>query len=189
MYGFLWRNFGGLYGATGKDGGSFVGGTDQIARLLRDLKDNPNSRRHIVTGWDLRECDRVALPPCHTLYQFKVHNDGGLSYHHSARSIDSFLDLPFNVASYALLTHLIAHVTERSPRELMISFGDLHIYKNHLTHVETLLARKPHPLPDLKIDDWHGQFKGLEGLLASRAELVRVHDYISHPKIEAPVAV
>jgi thymidylate synthase len=187
VYGWLWRNFGGLYG---KYDAKRVGGVDQIARLLRDLEQNPGSRRHIVSGWDPHQCDKVALPPCHTLFQFKVHRDGALSCHLYARSIDSFLGLPFNIASYALLTELIAHVTSGiDPRELIISFGDLHIYKNHIEQVEEQLSREPYALPELEIFDWDGKFKGLEGLLQIRWEDLNLHNYKSHGKIAAPVAI
>lgn len=181
IYGYLWRSFGGNY--PKRDG------VDQIARLVAELQQNPFSRRHIVTGWDARACDRVALPPCHTLWQMKVHPNGELSCELYARSIDSFLGLPFNISSYALLTHLIAHVTDRKPRELIISFGDLHIYLNHLNQVEELLSREPLPLPTLQILDDAHRFRGLEGLLQITYKDLKLVGYRHHGKIAAPVAV
>lgn len=188
VYGYLWRSFGGNY--PQRDG------VDQLARVVLDLEVNPNSRRHIVSGWHPRDAVKVDLPPCHTLFQFKVHSDNSLSCHLYARSIDSFLGLPFNIASYALLTRLMAHVTELSARELIISFGDLHIYKNHLPQVEVLLSREPYPSPTLTIQDsgdyltiWSAMNRGLEGLLAMRYENLKLSNYQSHSKIEAEVAV
>lgn len=183
IYGWLWRFFGGQYEDCYSSNGD---GVDQVARLIDGLEKNPNSRRHIVTGWDPRECDNVALPPCHTLFQFKVHQDNSLSCHLYARSIDSFLGLPFNIASYALLTELIANVTQRTARELIISFGDLHIYKNHVEQVNEVLAREPYTLPKLIIT---GERRGLKGLLDTRYEHLLISNYQAHPSISAPVAV
>lgn len=181
IYGYLWRSFGGDYPARN--------GVDQIERLVRELLTNPNSRRLIVSGWDAGACDRVALPPCHTLWQMKVEGGEFLHCHLTARSIDSFLGLPFNISSYALLTYLLAHVTGYRPGELIISFGDLHIYKNHLAQVEELLSREPRPLPTLRILDDAGKFKGLDGLLSIRYEHLKLEGYQPHSKIEAPVAI
>ncbi len=181
VYGYLWRSFGGHYPARD--------GVDQIARLVREIKTNPNSRRLLVSGWDPRECDNVALPPCHTLFQFKIEDARTLHCQLYQRSADAFLGVPFNIASYALLTHMVAHVCELEPGEFVHSFGDYHIYRNHLAQVEELLARAPLALPRLEILDDGGRLRGLEGLLAMRYENLRLVGYESHGKIDAPVAV
>lgn len=179
VYGALWRNF----GSSG-----YMAGVDQIAQLMNDLEKSPNSRRLIVSGWHPRDQKYVALPPCHTLWQMKVHRDESLSLHLYARSIDSFLGLPFNIASYALLLLVIANAVGREPRDLIISFGDLHIYKNHFDQVETQLKRLPRPLPQVSVD---GSLRGggLEGVLDCRWEDIAIEGYDPWPKIEAEVAV
>jgi thymidylate synthase len=181
VYGYLWRSFGGNY--PKRDG------VDQIANLIRDIRHNPNSRRLVVTGWDPRVADRVDLPPCHTLFQFKVERGRTLHCQLYQRSADAFLGVPFNISSYALLTHMVAHVCELDAGEFVHTFGDLHIYKNHLRQVEELLSREPLPLPRLEIRDEDGMLRGLEGLLAFRYEHLNLVGYRSHGKIEAPVAV
>ena len=181
VYGYLWRSFGGHYPAHD--------GIDQIARLVREIETNPNSRRLIVSGWDPRECDNVALPPCHTLFQFKVEDGRTLHCQLYQRSADAFLGVPFNIASYALLTHMVAHVCQLEPGEFVHSFGDYHIYQNHLAQVEELLSRAPLALPRLEIIDAAGSLRGLAGLLAIRYEHLRLSGYESHGKIAAPVAV
>jgi thymidylate synthase len=143
----------------------------------------------IVTGWDPRVCDNVSLPPCHTLFHFKVENDRVLHCQLYQRSADAFLGVPFNISSYALLTHIIAHVCELEVGEFIYTLGDYHIYRNHLTQVEELLAREPLELPRLEIVDEDGQLRGLEGLLAMRYENLNLVGYKSHSKIAAPVAV
>jgi thymidylate synthase len=181
VYGYLWRSFGGHYPARD--------GVDQIARLVRDIRHNPNSRRLIVTGWDPREADRVDLPPCHTLFQFKVERGRVLHCQLYQRSADAFLGVPFNISSYALLTHMVAHVCELDAGDLVHTFGDLHIYKNHLRQVEELLSREPLPLPRLEIRDEDGMLRDLAGLLSFRYEHLDLIGYKPHGKIEAPVAV
>ena len=180
VYGFLWRSFGGDYPK--------MNGVDQIERLIRDIEENPNSRRLIVTGWDPNVCDNVALPPCHTLFQFKIENEKTLHCQLYQRSADAFLGVPFNISSYALLTHLVAHVCGLQPGEFIHTFGDLHIYSNHLEQVNELLSREPLPPPTLEFvntDD----LKGLEGLLNFKFENLKLENYRSHSKIAAPVAV
>jgi len=191
VYGYLWRNFGGEYPCRqyGR-----VGGLDQISRLMTDLQKNPNSRRHIVSGWDPNSCDRVALPPCHTLWQVKVHPNQYMSLHLYARSIDSFLGLPFNIASYALLLTLIARATKRyEPKDLVISFGDVHIYKNHISQVREQLTRTPKPLPELTVSLWEEAEESfwtpLSRLLTFKYENLKLSNYDPYPTIKAEVAV
>jgi thymidylate synthase len=181
VYGYLWRSFGGDYPERN--------GLDQIARLLETIERNPNSRRLVVTGWDPRQADKVDLPPCHTLFQFKVENDRVLHCQLYQRSADAFLGVPFNISSYALLTHLIAHVCGLAVGEFVYTLGDYHIYQNHLDQVNELLAREPLPLPRLEILDEGGRLRGLDGLLAMRYENFQLLGYQSHGKIAATVAV
>lgn len=184
VYGYLWRSFGGNY--PERDG------VDQIARLLDEIESNPNSRRLIVTGWDPRECDHVDLPPCHTLFQFKIENQDGRSLLHCQlyqRSADAFLGVPFNITSYALLTHLIAHVCGLEVGEFIYTLGDYHIYKNHVDQVNELLSRAPMPLPRLEINDDERKLRGLAGLTNFRYENLSLVGYQSHAKIAAQVAV
>src|SRR5947209_6001780 len=197
IYGYLWRSFGGHY--PRRDG------VDQIARLINEIQTNPNSRRLIVSGWDPRESDNVDLPPCHTLFQFKIENSSALPHGRPTdtgvasrailhcqlyqRSADAFLGVPFNISSYALLTHLIAHVCDLQVGEFIYTLGDYHIYQNHLDQVREVLAREPLRLPELKIADDDKRLRGLDGLLNFRYEDVSLVGYQSHAKIAAPVAV
>ncbi len=197
VYGYLWRSFGGHY--PNRDG------VDQIARLINEIQTNPNSRRLIVSGWDPRECDNVDLPPCHTVFQFKIETQSASASVGNAgilrtsrpvlhcqlyqRSADAFLGVPFNISSYALLTHLVAHVCDLQVGEFIYTLGDYHIYKNHLEQVEQVLSREPLPLPKLEINDSGTKLRGLEGLLNFRYEHLALVGYQSHAKIAAPVAV
>ena len=181
VYGYLWRSFGGHY--PKRDG------VDQIARLINEIENNPNSRRLIVSGWDPRVCDNVDLPPCHTLFQFKVERERLLHCQLYQRSADAFLGVPFNISSYVLLTHLIAHVCGLEVGEFIFTLGDYHIYQNHMDQVNELLSREPLPLPRFKIKDEESRLKGLGGLLAMRYEHLNLIGYESHAKIAAPVAV
>jgi thymidylate synthase len=180
VYGYLWRSFGGEY--------PIRNGVDQIAKLVTEINRNPNSRRLIVTGWDPRQADNVDLPPCHTLFQFKV-DEGLLHCQLYQRSADAFLGVPFNISSYALLTHMVAYVTGLQTGEFVYTLGDYHIYKNHLDQVETLLSRECYPLPKLEILDPENRLKGLEGLLAISYDHLSLVGYQSHGKIAAAVAV
>jgi thymidylate synthase len=162
---------------------------DQIAKLLESIRTNPESRRLIVTGWDPRVADNVDLPPCHTLFQFKVENGRVLHCQLYQRSADAFLGVPFNISSYALLTHLIAHVMELEVGDFVYTLGDYHIYRNHREQVEELLSREPLPLPQLKIEDPEHRLRGLEGLLAMKYEHLNLVGYKPLSKIAAPVAV
>ena len=200
VYGSLWRNFGGYDSGPGT-------GIDQIAELSAALSSRSNSRRLIVSGWHPADQRRVALPPCHTLWQVKIHSEviqtgaptssgvpngtrkgPGLSLHLYARSIDSFLGLPFNIASYAMLLHLLAHTHELIPHDLIISFGDLHIYNNHFDQVTEQLSREPFHLPYLTIAD-RLKGTGLQGLLSATWDDLNIHNYRKWPKIEADVSI
>jgi thymidylate synthase len=179
VYGHQWRNF----GATKTSDGHYAqDGVDQIARLLRDIRENPHSRRLIVTGWNPKEADQVALPPCHTLFQFYV-QDGALSCQLYQRSADVFLGVPFNIASYALFTSMIAHVTDLQPGEFVHTFGDAHLYRNHLEQARLQLTRAPRPLPRLVIKN------DTKDLWAIRAEDIAIEGYDPHPHIAAEVSV
>jgi thymidylate synthase len=181
VYGYLWRSFGGDY--PKRDG------VDQIASLLDEIQRNPNSRRLIVTGWDPRQADRVDLPPCHTLFQFKVEERRLLHCQLYQRSADAFLGVPFNISSYALLMHMIAHVCNLEVGEFVYTLGDYHIYQNHREQVEEVLAREPYPLPKLEILDEAKRLRGLAGLLEMRYQNLKLAGYQSHGKIAAAVAV
>ena len=181
VYGHLWRSFGGDYPEKN--------GVDQIANLLQEIRENPNSRRLIVTGWDPNQADKVDLPPCHTLFQFKVDNGQLLHCQLYQRSADAFLGVPFNISSYALFMHLVAHVSNLKVGEFVYTLGDYHIYQNHLDQVRELLSRKPLPLPRLEILDEGQRLRGLDGLLAMNYDNLKLMGYQSYGKIAAPVAV
>ena len=179
VYGHQWRN----YGATRQPDGTYASdGVDQITRVLTQLKSNPNSRRLIVTGWNPSEAEEVALPPCHTLFQLYV-QDGALSCQLYQRSADVFLGVPFNLASYALLTQMIAHVSGLVPGEFVHTFGDVHLYKNHLEQARLQLTREPRPLPRLTLDP------SVTSLFDFRAEHITLDGYDPHPHIKAEVSV
>jgi thymidylate synthase len=181
VYGYLWRSFGGQYPERN--------GVDQIATLINEIHRNPNSRRLIVTGWDPRQAGNVDLPPCHTLFQFKVEDGHVLHCQLYQRSADAFLGVPFNISSYALLMHMVAHVSDLAVGDFIYTLGDYHIYKNHVNQVEELLAREPYPLPALQIPDEANRLRGLEGLLGMRYDDLKLVGYQSHGKIAAAVAV
>jgi thymidylate synthase len=155
---------------------------DQIIELINGIKEDPYSRRHILTAWNPGELDLMALPPCHILSQFYV-NNGKLSCQMYQRSADMFLGMPFNIASYALLTHMVAQVCNLEVGDLIISVGDAHIYNNHIEQVTEQLARKPFPLPTLKLNPDVSVIMDFE---MSDIELV---GYESHEAIKAPMAV
>jgi thymidylate synthase len=179
VYGHQWRNF----GATRKADGTYErDGADQLKRVLHDIKENPNSRRLIVTGWNPKEADQVALPPCHTLFQLYV-QDGELSCQLYQRSADVFLGVPFNIASYALLTMMIAHVSGLRAGDFVHTFGDAHLYKNHLEQANLQLTREPRKLPQLKIDP------AAKDLFTMRFEDFTIEGYDPHPHIAAEVSV
>jgi len=156
---------------------------DQLVNLIEGLKKDPNGRRHILTAWNPGELDQMALPPCHVLCQFYVNKNKELSCHMYQRSVDVFLGLPFNIASYALLTHLIAEVCGLGVGELVISTGDTHIYTNHVEQVKEQLSREPLSLPVLKLNT---SIKSIEEFTMDDIELV---DYQCHTAIKADMAV
>ncbi|WP_410210778.1 thymidylate synthase [Aquirhabdus sp.] len=179
VYGHQWRNF----GATKNPDGSYAkDGFDQIAWLVNEIKTNPDSRRLIISGWNPAEAGQVALPPCHTMFQFYVAN-GKLSCQLYQRSADIFLGVPFNIASYALLTHLIAQVTNLDVGEFVWTGGDSHLYSNHFEQTKLQLSREPMALPTLKINP---EIKDLFAFEYADLELV---NYEHHPAIKAAVAV
>ena len=179
VYGHQWRNF----GATKKTDGSYErDGVDQLARLVRDIRESPMSRRLLVTGWNPEEADQVALPPCHTLFQFHV-QDGELSCHLYQRSGDVFLGVPFNIASYALLTLMVAQATGLKPGDFVHSFGDVHLYNNHVDQAREQLSREPRPFPTMRLNSER------TSLFDFRFEDFTLEAYEPHPAIKAPVAV
>jgi thymidylate synthase len=161
---------------------------DQIKMALAQIKHESNSRRIIVSAWNTADLEEMALQPCHSFFQFKVDNEKTLHCQLYQRSADAFLGVPFNISSYALLTHLIAHVCGLEVGEFIHTFGDLHIYSNHVEQVEELLSREPFSLPKLEFVNAE-KLKGLEGLLNFNYENLNLIGYKSHKKIAAPVAV
>ena len=172
VYGHQWRSW--------PDGRGGV--IDQIAQVVADIRRNPDSRRLIVSAWNPADVPAMALPPCHCLFQFYV-LDGKLSCQLYQRSADIFLGVPFNIASYALLTHMVAQVTGLEPGDFVHTFGDAHIYLNHLDQVHEQLSRAPRPLPRLKLNP------EVTDLFAFRFEDIAIEGYDPHPAIKAPVAV
>lgn len=175
-------NLGNVYGAQWRSWPLRNGETlDQISHLVDMIKHSPDSRRLIVSAWNPEDVPSMALPPCHTLFQFYVH-DGKLSCQLYQRSADVFLGVPFNIASYALLTHLIAKECGLEVGEFVHTLGDAHLYLNHLEAAETLLSREPKPLPQLEIDDFE-QFDQVS------TDQIRLQAYEPWPTIKAPIAV
>ncbi len=172
VYGHQWRHW------PGRDGIEI----DQITQLVDGLKKNPDSRRHIVTAWNPADVDRMALPPCHALFQFYV-ADGKLSCQLYQRSADIFLGVPFNIASYALLTMMIAQVVGLRPGDFVHTLGDAHLYSNHLEQAQLQLSRELRALPTLRINP------AVTDLFAFTLEDVTLEGYDPHPHIAAPVAV
>lgn len=172
VYGHQWRSW-----PDGK------GGTiDQITKLVDQIKNNPNSRRHIVSAWNVADVDNMALPPCHTLFQFYV-ADGKLSCQLYQRSADTFLGVPFNIASYALLTMMLAQVCNLEPGDFVHTFGDAHLYNNHLEQAELQLSRDIRPLPTMKINP------EVNDIFSFKYEDFELLNYDPHPHIKAVVAV
>ena len=172
VYGYQWRHW------RTPDGREI----DQIHNLIGSLKTKPDSRRHIVSAWNPADVDKMALPPCHALFQFYVAN-GKLSCQMYQRSADLFLGVPFNIASYAALTLMVAQVTDLKPGEFVLTLGDAHIYLNHLDQVREQLTRSPRPFPKLKLNP------AVKELLEFRYEDFTLEGYDPHPAIKAPIAV
>ncbi len=172
IYGYQWRNW-------PSSGGRHI---DQISDVIHSVKTNPDSRRHIVSAWNVGDLDNMNLPPCHILFQFYVAN-GKLSCQLYQRSADVFLGVPFNIASYALLTMMIAQVTGLRPGDFVHTFGDVHIYTNHIEQVKLQLTREPYPLPVMKINP---DRKNIFDFKFEDFELV---GYQAHPHIRGDVAI
>ena len=172
VYGHQWRSW------PARDGGEI----DQIARLVDGIRANPDSRRHIVSAWNPADLDRMALPPCHALFQFYVAR-GELSCQLYQRSADVFLGVPFNIASYALLCAMVAQVTGLKPGDFVHTFGDVHLYLNHLEQAREQLSREPRALPRLELK------REVNSLFDFRFEDVAISGYEPHPAIRAPIAV
>ncbi len=176
-------NLGRVYGAQWRDWITADGRhVDQIANLVAQIKKNPDSRRLIVSAWNPGEVDSMALPPCHAMFQFFV-LEGRLSCQLYQRSADLFLGVPFNIASYALLTLMIAQVCGLQPGEFVHTFGDLHLYSNHIEQAKLQLTRDPRPLPAMKLNP------AVTDLFAFRYEDFTLEAYDPHPAIKAPIAV
>ncbi len=179
IYGHQWRNYG---ASKNKDGSYNQDGIDQISEVIEQIKTNPNSRRLIVSGWNPAEATQVALPPCHTLFQFFV-ADGKLSCQLYQRSADLFLGVPFNIASYSLLTHMIAQVCDLDVGEFIWTGGDCHLYQNHIEQVNEQLSREAYELPNLWLNP------EIKDIFDFTFDDIRIDNYKSHPAIKAPVAV
>lgn len=156
---------------------------DQIKQVIEGIKRDPFGRRHIVSAWNVAELDQMALPPCHVMFQFYVGNNNQLSCHMYQRSVDSFLGLPFNIASYALLTNMIAHVTGLQAKELVISTGDTHIYLDHIEQVKEQINRQEFELPTLWLNP------DVKNIDSFRMEDIKLVDYVCHDAIKAKMAV
>jgi thymidylate synthase len=174
VYGKQWRDFGGREGFPG---------VDQIQDILKQIKERPRSRRIIVSAWNPADVPGMALPPCHTLFHFYVHTDGRLDCQLYQRSADIFLGVPFNLASYALLTCMVAQATGLKPGTFVHTFGDLHLYLNHIEQAELQLSREPKAPPQLKLNP------AVTDLFAFQYEDIELLNYDPHPAIKAPVAV
>ena len=191
VYGVQWRHWNKY--RTEKDmGQAHKGGTrlavdkievDQLANLIKGLTEDPNGRRHILSAWNVSELDEMALPPCHVMSQFYVNKNKELSCHMYQRSVDVFLGLPFNISSYALLTHLLAHHCGLKVGELVISTGDTHIYQNHVEQVKEQLTREPYPLPTLMLNATKNN------IFEMTMEDIHLENYQSHGPIKATMAV
>jgi len=172
IYGYQWRSW------PGPDG-QFI---DQITNVVNSIRQNPDSRRHIVSAWNVGEIEKMKLPPCHALFQFYV-ADGRLSCQMYQRSADVFLGVPFNIASYALLTMMVAQVCSLQPGDFVHTFGDVHLYLNHIEQARLQLSRQPYPLPSMKIDP------AVTSIFDFEFEHFELSNYQAHPHIKAEVAV
>ncbi len=172
VYGSQWRSWPAPDGST----------IDQISRVVRSIVANPSSRRHIVSAWNVAEVESMALPPCHTMFQFYV-AEGKLSCQLYQRSADMFLGVPFNIASYALLTMMIAQVNGLEPGDFVHTFGDAHLYDDHIEQADTQLTREPRPLPSLKLNP------EVTDIFAFKIDDFELENYCPHPAIKAPISV
>ncbi len=172
IYGYQWRSW------PAPDGRKI----DQLTAVVEQLRRDPHSRRHLVSAWNVADLDRMALPPCHVLFQFWV-GDGRLSCQLYQRSADVFLGVPFNIASYALLTLMVAQVCDLEPGEFILTLGDAHLYANHLEQAELQLQRQPRPLPHMRLAP------RVRSLFDFRYEDFTLEGYSPHPHIKAPIAV
>jgi thymidylate synthase len=172
VYGYQWRSW------PTPDGRH----VDQISQVIQAIKQNPDSRRHIVSAWNVADIEAMALPPCHALFQFYV-ADGKLSCQLYQRSADIFLGVPFNIASYAILTHLVAQVTGLKPGHFIHTFGDAHIYLNHLEQVQEQLSRTPYPLPNLVLNPL------INNIFDFKFEDISLENYQAHPHIKGAIAI
>lgn len=172
VYGYQWRSW------PGRDGQKI----DQISKVIEQIKTKPDSRRHMVTAWNPADVDQMALPPCHALFQFYV-AEGKLSCQLYQRSCDTFLGLPFNIASYALLTHMVAQQCALEVGDFVWTGGDVHLYDNHIEQAQLQLTREPYPLPTLFIK------RTPASIFEYRFEDFEVQNYQAHPGIKAPIAV
>ncbi|MBM3232935.1 thymidylate synthase [Candidatus Pacearchaeota archaeon] len=176
-------NLGPVYGKQWRDWDTHDGrSVDQISELVKRLKSDPHSRRHVVSAWNPGEVDKMAIPPCHALFQFYV-RDGELSCQLYQRSADLFLGVPFNIASYSLLTMMIAQVTNLRPKEFVHTFGDLHLYSNHIEQARLQLAREPKALPKMEINP------SVTEIFSFNYEDFKLNNYDPHPAIKAPIAI
>jgi thymidylate synthase len=182
VYGYQWRHWG-KPAKMSVEGDNSDGAIDQISELIDQLKSNPNSRRHIVSAWNVADIKKMALPPCHALFQFYVHQDGRLSCQLYQRSADIFLGVPFNIASYALLTMMVAQVVGLKPGSFVHSFGDLHLYSNHMEQAERQLSREPRALPQMEINP------NIKDIFEFKYDDFELKNYDPHPGIKAPIAV
>lgn len=176
VYGVQWRSW-------QKHHDTHVQNIDQIKNLIHGIKTNPYDRRHIVSAWNVADLDKMALPPCHVMSQYYVSKNGSLSCHMYQRSVDVGLGLCFNVASYALLTHMIAQVCDLKAGELVISTGDTHIYNDHVEHVKEQLTRTPYPLPTLRLNE------SIKDIDKFTMDDIQLENYKYHPSIKMNMAV
>ena len=178
------KELGPVYGKQWRSWGKDVGGEDQIKKIISDLRDNPNSRRHIVSAWNVDKIKEMALPPCHTMFQFHV-QDNELSCQLYQRSADMFLGVPFNIASYSLLVHIFSEILHLSPGEFIWAGGDCHIYKNHFKQVKEQIKRTPQEAPKLQMP----KVESIEQVLKTTPKDYKLTGYSPMESIKAPMAV